>query len=146
MTSVGVRQRSVWLHDAAGERQISREGIASAPLLSADGQKVCYLVRTVFAQRGGELRVTDVKSGRTERLLPGETVTGFDLSRDDRIVAAVVERDGGEHVWLAFLDGRTLPRRIPMAGGVMPRGLEPRFGPAGEIIFRAGGKRAVTRQ
>jgi hypothetical protein len=80
----------------------------------------------------GELRVTEVKSGRTERLLPGQLVTGFDISRDDRIAAAVVEPDGGTHVWLASLDGRTTPRRVPMA-----RGNSPRFGPAGEIIFRA---------
>ncbi len=132
ITSVGVRQQAVWLHEVAGERQISLEGFASAPLLSADGQKVCYLV-SAFGWGAAELRVTDVKSGRTERLLPGELVTGFDLSRDDRILAAVVERDGGEQVWLASLDGRTTPRRIPGA-----RGFDPRFGPAGEIVFRAG--------
>jgi hypothetical protein len=28
VTSVGVRQRAAWLHDAAGDRQISVEGIA----------------------------------------------------------------------------------------------------------------------
>ena len=150
ITSVGVRQQSVWLHDDAGERPISVEGIAWAPLLSADGQKVCYLVKTAFEQRAGELRVTDVKSGRTERLFPGELVTGFDLSRDDRIVAAVVERDGGEHLWLVSVDGRTPPRRIPMAarsrqGVDEGGGSEPRFGPAGEIIYHAGREKGVLR-
>jgi Tol biopolymer transport system component len=145
VTSVGVRQRAVWLHDAAGDRQISVEGIAWAPLLSADGQKVCYLVGNAFDSGAGELRVTDVKSGRTERLLPGEMVTGFDLSHDDRIVAAVVERDGGEQVWLASLDGRTTPRRIPMARRVDGGRTDPRFGPAGEIIFRWGSGRGVVR-
>ena len=150
VTSVGSRQRTVWLHDAAGERQLSVEGNAWAPLLSADGQKVCYLVGDAPDQRGGELRVIDVKSGRTERLIPGEQVTGFDLSRDDRIVAAVVARDGGEHVWLASLDGRSTPRRIPMAerarqSVVDGGGSQPRFGPAGEIIFRAGRGSGVRR-
>jgi Tol biopolymer transport system component len=135
----------VWLHDAAGDRQISVEGIAWAPLLSADGQKVCYLVGNSFDSGAGELRVTDLKSGRSERLFPGKMVTGFDVSRDDRIVAAVVERDGGEQVWLASLDGRTTPRRIPMAGRDDGGRTEPRFGPAGEIIFRAGQGRGVVR-
>jgi Tol biopolymer transport system component len=60
-------------------------------------------------------------------------------------VAAVVERDGGEQVWLASLDGRTTPRRIPMARRVDGGRTEPRFGPAGEIIFRWGIERGVVR-
>jgi Tol biopolymer transport system component len=138
ITSVGLHQQSVWLQDAAGGRQLSMEGYATVPRLSVDGQKVCYLVTNRAetpnepARTAGELRVTHVQSGRTERLLPGQLVTSFDVSRDDRIAAAVVEPDGGTHVWLASLDGRTTPRRVPMA-----RGNSPRFGPAGEIIFRA---------
>jgi Tol biopolymer transport system component len=137
VTSVGLRQQAVWLHDATGEHQLSVEGYASAPLLSADGHKVCYLVANRVPAGGlrktpGELRMTDVESGRTERLLPGQMVTGFDLSPDGRIAAAVVEPDGGTHVWLISLDGRTTPRRVPMA-----KGDEPRFGSTGEIIFSA---------
>jgi hypothetical protein len=141
ITSVGLSQQAVWLRDAAGERQLSVEGYASIPRLSADGKRVCYLVTTRVGPTGeqnrtaGELRVTDVKSGHTERLLPGQLVTGFDLSRDGRIAATVVDPDGGTHVWLASLDGRTSPRRVPTA-----RGNQPRFGPAGEIIFRASGR------
>jgi Tol biopolymer transport system component len=141
ITSVGLSQQAVWLRDADGERQLSVEGYASLPRLSADGQRVCYLVtnrlETTNEQNrtAGELLVTEVKSGRTERLLPGQLVTGFDLSRDDRIVAAVAEPDGGTHVWLASLDGRTSPRRVPTAAGNQPR-----FGPPGEIIFRASGR------
>jgi serine/threonine protein kinase len=141
ITSVGLSQQAVWLRDTDGERQLSVEGYASLPRLSADGQRVCYLVTnraetpSETARTPGELRVTELKSGRTERLLPGQMVTGFDLSRDDRIVAAVVEPDGGTHVWLVSLDGRTSPRRVPTAAGNQPR-----FGPAGEIIFRASGR------
>jgi serine/threonine protein kinase/Tol biopolymer transport system component len=145
VTSVGVRQRAVWLHDAVGDRQISVEGIAWAPLMSADGQKVCYLAANAFDSGAGELRVTDVKSGRTERPLPGKMVTGFDLSHDDRIVAAVVERDGVEQVWLTSIDGSTTPRRIPMAGRFDGGRAEPRFGRAGDVIFRAGRARGVVR-
>ena len=59
-------------------------------------------------------------------------MTGYDVSRDDRVVAAVVERDGKTGVWVAWLDGREPPRRIPHADGDSPK-----FGRDGEILFRA---------
>jgi hypothetical protein len=65
-------------------------------------------------------------------LFPGQLVTGYDLSRDDRVVAAVVEGDSQTAVWLARLDGREPPRRVP--GGV---GDIPKFGREGEIVYRA---------
>ena len=140
ITSVGVHQSAVWLHDASGERQISLEGFASEPLLSANGQKVSYLVRNASAMRASELRVTDVIGGRTNRLFPGELVTGFDLSRDGRVVAAVMDSDGAEHLWLTSLDGRTAPRRIPNAAG-----FDPRFSSAGQVVFRAGSSGRTSR-
>src|SRR3990172_4300356 len=45
VTSIGLRQRSVWFHDASGDRQVSMEGYAYWPILSADGRKVCYRIR-----------------------------------------------------------------------------------------------------
>src|SRR6476619_1284339 len=44
ITSVGVSQRSVWLHDGSGDRQISLEGYAFYPILTADGRKLCFRV------------------------------------------------------------------------------------------------------
>src|SRR5262249_16510747 len=49
LTSVGITQRTVWLHDAAGDRQISLEGYAYWPLLSADGRKLCFRVTPTSA-------------------------------------------------------------------------------------------------
>jgi Tol biopolymer transport system component len=135
ITSVGLRQRAVWMHEATGEeRQISLEGYAYAPLLSADETRVCYRVTHGVGggSAPGELWVTDVRSGRSDRLLPGQLVTGYDLSRDDRIVAAVVEPDGKTRIWLAWLDGRNAPRRIPGAEGDQPR-----FATNGEVVFRS---------
>ena len=143
LTSVVDRKQAVLLHDAKGDQQISVEGSATRPLLSGDGQKICYVLRK-SPEAPGELRVTDLTSRRTERLFPGETVTGFDL-RDDRIVAAVLEPDGVQQVWLASLDGQTPPRRIPMARGRAAGSLEPRFGPPGEIIFRVGPQNRLLR-
>ena len=133
ITSVGLTQRSVWLHEPSGERQISLEGYAYWPLLSADGRKVCFRLTRAPAtgQAPTELWLADLRSGHSQRLFPGQLVTGHDVSRDDRVVAAVVERDGKTGLWVAWLDGREPPRRIPHADGDNPR-----FGRDGEILFR----------
>ena len=67
VTSVGLSQRSVWLHDDRGERQISLEGYASWPLLSADGRKLLYRVTRSSGGSGltpSELHVADLATGR----------------------------------------------------------------------------------
>ena len=87
---------------------------------------------TASGQVPSELWFADLDSGLTQRLFPGQLVTGYDVSRDDRVVAAVLERDGKSGVWVAWLDGREPPRRIPRADGDNPR-----FGRDGEIVFRA---------
>jgi eukaryotic-like serine/threonine-protein kinase len=133
ITSVGLTQRSVWFHGASGERQISLEGYAYFPLLSADGRKVCFRVARGVASGGSpsELWMVELGSGQKQRLFPGQLVSGYDLSRDDRVVASVVESDGQTRLWLAWLDSREPPRRIPQADGDLPR-----FGRDGEILFR----------
>ena len=133
MTSVGLTQRSVWLRDASGERQLSLEGYAFWPLLSADGRKVLFRVTRSAGsgQSPSELWMTERGSDQKRRLFPNQAVTSYDVSRDDRVAAAVVEPDGKTGIWVAWLDGREPPRRIPHADGDNPR-----FGRNGEIIFR----------
>jgi Tol biopolymer transport system component len=134
VTSVGLTQRSVWVRDETGERQISLEGYAYWPLLSADGRQITFRVTRTAATSlsPSELWVADVGSGQTRRLFPGQLVTGYNLSRDDRVVAAVIGADARTHLWLAPLDGREPPRQIPGAEGDSPQ-----FGREGEIVFRA---------
>jgi Tol biopolymer transport system component len=135
ITSVGLRRRAIFVRDATGdERQVSVEGYAYFPLLSVDGQKVCYRVsRSVgTGQSPTELWMTERATGHSERVLATQLVTSYDVSRDDRIIAAVRGPDGKSTLWLAWLDGREQPRRIP---GV--EGDNPRFGRRGEIVFRA---------
>jgi len=62
ITSVGLSQRTVWIHDAAGERQISLEGYAYWPLFTSDGQKVCFRITRGIGtgQSPSELWVADV--------------------------------------------------------------------------------------
>lgn len=136
ITSVGLVQRSVWFHDASGERQISLEGYAFLPLVSADARKVVFrLTRGVASgQSPSELWMVDLGSEQRRRLFPGKLVTGYDLSRDDRVVATVVEGESHTGLWLAWLDGREPPRRIPDVIGDIPK-----FGREGEIVYRLAG-------
>ena len=77
ITSVGTSQSAVYFHDSNGDRQVSVEGHAVQPSLSATGKKLYYLASTLSTggpQRrrgGGELYRADLESTNTERLLPG---------------------------------------------------------------------------
>ncbi len=134
ITSVGRQQRGILIRDASGERQISLEGYAFWPMFSGDGQKLAF--RVSRGPAGGnspsELWMTDLATGRFDRIFPGQQITAYDLSRDDRIVASVVEADGKTRLWLTSLDGRQAPRRVASFEGGSPR-----FGPSGEIVFIA---------
>jgi hypothetical protein len=135
ITSVGFRRRAIFVRSANGdERQIPVEGYAFWPMLSADGRRLCYRVaRTaVTGQTPTELWMTDLETGRTERLLPTLLVTSYDLGRNDRIVAGVREADGKNRVWTASLDGRESARQIPNVEGDNPR-----WAGEADIVFRA---------
>jgi Tol biopolymer transport system component len=144
ITSVGQQKRGVWIHDASGERQVSLEGYVFWPLFSANRRTLCFRVTRSAAtgQTPSELWMTDLDSGRVERLLPGMMITQYDLSRDDRLVASVREADGKARLWLASLDGREPPRRLGNFEAISPR-----FGANGEIYFLAsdGGSTALFR-
>jgi Tol biopolymer transport system component len=134
ITSVGLSQRSVWIHDERGDRQISLEGYAYWPLLTADGTRILFRVSrgTATQTTPTDLYVADVATGQTRRLFPGQQVTGYDLSPDDRVVASVVQPGGARTIWIAALDARQPPRQVPGAIGESPR-----FGRRGDVIFVA---------
>jgi Tol biopolymer transport system component len=144
ITSVGLRQRTAWIHDRAGERQLSLEGYAYWPLLSADGRTACYRVKRTAGtgQSPSELWMTDLASGRSDRLLAGQMITTFDLSRDGRVVAAVPDDQGRSRLWLVWLDGREPPRRLTDIEGDAPR-----FAGDKDIVFRRseGNQHPLTR-
>jgi Tol biopolymer transport system component len=144
VTSMGINQGSVWLHENGRERQISGEGFARFPafgdgfpstVFSADGKKLYYLVKNgpEYSFGGGELRVFDVDSGVSEPYLPGMQVTSFDLSSDGRqIVFATITADRKSRIWLAPVSRRSAPVPLPT-----PDAIGPVFGPANNIFFRA---------
>jgi len=140
VTSIGTRRSSIWLHDAAGERAVSSEGYALSPRLSRDGKRLFYLfARDLSLSASGwrpwsaELRAMDLGTGKSDALLPGVSVTDFDISRDEKLVAFSAN-DGPERtstVWLASLDRGSAPRQIARDAD------EVSFGADGELIFRS---------
>jgi eukaryotic-like serine/threonine-protein kinase len=145
LTSAGVRQGSVWIHDASGDRQISSEGFATLPglglgggaarsVFSPDGKKLFYLARKEGSRafNSGELWMANLKSGRTEGVLPGVLMNDFDLAPDGKRVAFTSFNDeGSSRVWVAPLDHSEAPQQLASFESDMPS-----FGPGGNLFFR----------
>ncbi len=138
VTSIGMRQSAVWLHDAAGDRAIVSEGYAAAPRASRDGTRVFYLLvrdrwlaATGWLTAAADLRSVDLATGKSDTLLSGQSVTSYAISRDETEVAfTTADADGHSKIWLAPLDHRTPPRLI------VENGDQVSFGAPGELIFR----------
>jgi serine/threonine protein kinase len=133
VTSVGTSQSTLWVRDARGERQITSEGYSYMPSLSADGKKLYYLVRSngLNSFNQGALWVTDVETGRRQRLLPDFELTHYSISGDgQRIVFVAVDERGRAPVWIASLNGQTSPRQLTTIDASTAF-----FGAAGEVIF-----------
>ena len=139
LTAVGVRQSSVWLHNAGGDRQISLEGKAFQPKFTPGGKSLLYRVRNGTSS---ELWIADLESNHTEPLFPGFGIpaaevgaswySGYDISTDGRRLVFCSTAGGGKrHLWIAPLDRRSPPRQIPNIEGEQPL-----FGSEGEVFFR----------
>jgi hypothetical protein len=96
VTSVGIRHSAIWIHDAAGDRALTSEGVASYPRLSADGTRVNYLLQQNATSSPGGLRSLDLVSGKTDSLLPGLLVADYEISRDEQEVVFTTKQDDGE--------------------------------------------------
>ena len=131
ITAVGISQSAVWIHDAAGDRPISSEGLASRPQMSRDGARIFYLSMRDSAAQSWDLRATDVATGRSDTVLPNQRVGTYDISRDGKNVVFTSRQAGGEpEIWLAPIDHSSPPRLITRGGD------EASFGAEGEIFFR----------
>src|SRR5260370_10071598 len=77
--------------------------------------------------------VSDLGSDRSELVLPGMTISGYDISQDGKkAVVAVPGAGGNSHVWLVSLQHRFAPRQLTSAEGED----EPKFGADKQIFFR----------
>lgn len=144
VTSAGVEQRTVWVHDSRGDRQVSGEGFASLPGLGAhnhpwvgsvfspDGKRLFYLLaQRVPPHISGQLWVADLDSGRTAAVFPDIRMTDFDIAPDGRRVAFETEDQSGvRHAWVAPLDRSSPPKLLTAAVA-----LEPHFGTSGDIYM-----------
>ena len=134
ITSMIMVQNSVWLHDSHGDRALSTEGYAdnTRPLFSRGGKRLYYLMRRDSPESPAELWRADLDSGKSEVVLPGVSMSGFDISEDEKEVVFSQQPAGkpGE-LWIASLDRSAPPRRIAATGESGPC-----FGPDGEVLFR----------
>jgi hypothetical protein len=74
----------------------------------------------------------DLASGKTDSLLPGVSVTDYDISSDETEVAFTTADSSGEpQIWLASLDRRTPPRQVARAGDQVS------FAADGHLVFRS---------
>lgn len=134
VTAVALRSTSVWLHDATGERQMSLEGNGVDAKFTTDGKTLLYKVVSSLGNYPlpGELRVTNVDTGRSEVLIPGFQVIDYDVSGDgQQVVMEAADADGTSRIWLVRLDRRLPHHQIPNV-----EGRQPRFVPDGDILFR----------
>jgi eukaryotic-like serine/threonine-protein kinase len=139
LTSVGVWDSTIWVHDAKGDRQLSSEGNASGSSFSRDGSKLYYLMESGQSP-GRELWVTELASGRSERVLagysigPGFLTGGYAISQDERRIAfSMKDQHGISHLWVAPLDLRSPPQQLPSPSSEDT----PYFFPDGDLAFRA---------
>lgn len=133
ITSVGSQDRTVWLHDADGDHQISSEGNASSPSFSSDGRSLYFLMSNGQTQ-GEELWVKDLAGGKVNRVLPGNPMLAYSVSRDGKEVAFTrSDQRGPSNLWVAPTSRRTPPVRISSPAAED----SPYFLPDGGLVFRA---------
>lgn len=140
LTSVGIFDRTIWLHDERGDRQLSSEGSAFETLLSSDGKKLYYLMQSGESPEV-ELWMTELATGKRERLVEAFAVQNsasqtrhYAVSKDgSQIVFAKLDQIGVSHLWLVPADRHSPPRQLPSQASEDT----PYFLPDGEIVFRS---------
>ena len=138
VTAVALQNSTLWVHDAKGTRQILLEGSGKNPRFTSDGKSLCYLAvkkatsRFAWFRNPGDLRIANLETGRSETVVNDFDVHDYDVSKDGKqLVIETTDREGKHRLWLAQLDRSLPPREIPNIEGVQPR-----FGPSGEIFYR----------
>jgi eukaryotic-like serine/threonine-protein kinase len=139
LTSVGVQDNTIWIHDANGDHQLSSEGSAFGTRFSTDMSKLYYL-RQSGQNPGIDLWVRDLASGSSElvasggSIQSGSTVDDYSVSQDGKHAALSLKDEAGVlHVWMVSTDRRSSPR--PLAGATSDD--SPWFLPNGDLLVRS---------
>jgi DNA-binding winged helix-turn-helix (wHTH) protein/Tol biopolymer transport system component len=135
ITSVGVHESAIWIHDGSGERSLSSEGEVvdgiSPASFSPDGSTIYYLLRHGEGP-GAELWRTLADSGKSEAVFSGVPMTAFDLSPDGKeVVYTTAALNGMTQLWLAPLDRSSPATKAGVSGARWPH-----FGASGQIQFQ----------
>jgi DNA-binding winged helix-turn-helix (wHTH) protein/Tol biopolymer transport system component len=134
ITSSGIHENAIWIHDPKGERSLSSEGEVLSwpvPVFSSDANVIYYLLRR-WDSSGAELWQTDVDSGKSEPVFPGIAMGSFDISPDGKqALYAASAANGKPELWMAPLDRGSPAIKIAITGAQSPR-----FGPHGTILFQ----------
>jgi len=136
ITSLGVRQSSVWLKDATGDHRLPVEGSPSQPMFSADGQRLYYLMKKGNSATSMELWARALTSGRSGPILTGQNIVDYDISRDQKSIVFTVETGGAKSVFVADVDRGSPPRLLTRDGD------EVSFAGPTDILFRQLGEKA----
>lgn len=134
ITSLGVHESAIWIHEASGERSLSSEGEVldwPPPKFTQDNRALYYLLRQRESS-DAEMWRTMADSDKSEPMFPGIAMTFFDVSEDGKqVVYTTRAKDGSTEVWEAPTDRSSPPTKVNVSGA-----LRPHFGPNGQILFQ----------
>lgn len=132
ITSVGIHESAIWIHDSTGDRPLSSEGeVVGGPIFSPDATLLYYLLRPAEDSNTGLWRI-EVNSGKAEPVFPGIVMTAFDLSSDGKqVVYTTAASDGGTQLWVEPIDRSLPPTKVDVSGARWPH-----FGEHGQILFQ----------
>src|ERR1700728_2715726 len=135
ITSVGVHESAIWIHDGSSERPLSSEGEvvggSSPPAFSPDASVIYYLLRRGESS-DAELSRTVVDSGKSDAVFSGIAMIDFDISPDGKqVVYTTAARDGTMQLWIGPMDG-SLPAMKVNVSGVR----SPHFGAGEQILIQ----------
>jgi serine/threonine protein kinase len=136
ITSMGVHESAIWIHDSNGERSLSSEGEVvdqgAPPSFSADDKTLYYLMWHHSAGAGPELWRMIVNSGKSEAVFPGVSMSAYNVSPDGKEVVYAASVPGEKsRLWVAPMDRSSPARQIGLPGDTAPY-----FGARGQILFQ----------
>src|SRR5258708_21221035 len=123
ITSIGLHESALWIHDKRVDRALSSEGYVSrsSARFSSDGKLLFYLMRHYSSSSSSELWRRDLGSGKSQTVLPGISVVEYDISSDAEEVVYSTQPPGkASQLWLSNVYGSAPPRLIASPGVPAP--------------------------